>query len=59
MEIDFSSMGLPREQVVEWTYLPSGRIVAMTNQDSFWFEADGKSDKGSYLVPFLSHRLEE
>jgi hypothetical protein len=50
--IDFSNYapGLPREKVVEWAILPSGRIVAMTNQESFWFEADGTSPKGSYLV---------
>ena len=49
-EIDFSYCGLPRERVVEWAILPSGRIVAMTNQESFWFESDGHSPKGSYLV---------
>lgn len=52
LEIDFSHMNLPRERVIEWTYLPSGRIVVMTENDSFWFEADGTSTKGSYLVPW-------
>ena len=50
IEIDFSYCNLPRESVVEMARLPSGRIVVMTANDSYWFEADGKSPKGSYLV---------
>ena len=50
MEIDFSYTNLPRERVVEYAFLPSGRIVAMTKEESFWFEADGTSPKGSYLT---------
>ena len=50
MEIDFSYCDLPREPIVEWAYLPSGRIVVMTQTDSYWFEPDGTSPKGSYLV---------
>jgi len=51
MEIDFSYINLPREKVIEYVFLPSGRIVVMTKDDSFWFEADGTSPKGSYLIP--------
>lgn len=52
IEIDFSYINLPREQVVEFAYLPSGRVVVMTEQESFWFESDGTSPMGSYLVPW-------
>lgn len=51
IEIDFSYMNLPRKQVIEYTFLPSGRIVVMTDEDSFWFESSGISPKGSYLIP--------
>jgi len=52
IEIDFSYANLPRCPVVEWAILPSGRIVAMTDQESFWFEPNGKSPKGSFLTPW-------
>jgi len=50
IEIDFSYINFPRVKVVEYAFLPSGRIVVMTEQDSFWFESDGTSPKGSYLT---------
>lgn len=52
LEIDFSYINLPREAVVEWVWLSSGRIVAMTEDESFLFDADGTSPKGSYLTPW-------
>jgi len=52
MEIDFSYANLSRERVIEWARLPSGRIVAMTEEESFWFESDGQSPKGSFLTPW-------
>ncbi len=56
IEIDLSCLEgykttLPRERVVELTQFSSGRIVVMTEQDSYWFESDGISPKGSYLTP--------
>lgn len=39
-----------KERVVEWARLPSGRIVAMTKEESYWFEADGTN-------PILGSRL--
>ena len=40
-----------RETVVEWARLPSERIVAMTKEESYWFEADGTNlILGSRLV---------
>lgn len=59
IEIDFSYAHLPRESVVEYAFLPSGRIVAMTDQESFWFESDGTSPKGSYLIPCPKRKREE
>lgn len=56
--IDFSGYApdIPRERVVEWAQLPSGRVVVMTDSthgvESFWFEPDGKSPKGSFLTPW-------
>jgi hypothetical protein len=52
IEIDFSYANLPRERVIEWARLPSGRIVAITKHESFWFESNGKSPKGSFLTPW-------
>jgi len=52
LEIDFSYINLPRERVIGGAILPSGRVVVMTEQDSYWFESDGTSPKGSYLVPW-------
>lgn len=53
IEIDFSYANLPRERVVEWAYLPSGRIVVMTEEESFWFESDGHNHLlGSFLTPW-------
>lgn len=50
--IDFSYANLPRERVIELAHLPSGRIAAVTDQESFLFDANGKSPKGSYLIPW-------
>jgi len=52
LEIDFSgyALNIPNDPVVEYAYLPSGRIVVMGQQDSYWFEADGHSPKGSRLT---------
>ena len=47
--ISFDNYGLPPKKVVEYAILPSGRIVVMTDEESFWFESDGSSILGSYL----------
>ena len=41
---------LPNTPVVEGAILSSGRIVVMTDQDSYWFESDGTSPKGTFLL---------
>lgn len=45
IEIDFSEWKIPNEKVKEFAYLPSGRIVVMGNDDSYWFEKDGTNNK--------------
>lgn len=53
IKIDFSYCGLDSKEVVEFAVLSSGRIVAVTEDDeSFVFDSEGKSPKGSYLVPW-------
>ncbi len=50
--VDMSYCGLPNWKVIELAVMRSGRIVVMTEQDSLWFEANGKSPKGSFLTPW-------
>ena len=52
MKVRFSSPGLEwDEDVVEFAILPSGRIVVMGEQDSYWFESNGRNDiLGSQIV---------
>jgi len=38
------------EKIIEYAYLPSGRIVVMTEQESYWFEKDGTSPLGTSLI---------
>lgn len=52
MEIDMSYTNLPNELVEEFCHFPSGRIAVMTKRDSYWFEPDGTSGKGSCLTPW-------
>ncbi|KKM25127.1 hypothetical protein LCGC14_1598160 [marine sediment metagenome] len=52
MEVNMSYINLPNILVEELHHFPSGRIVIMTKRDSFWFEPDGTSGKGSYLTPW-------
>jgi len=55
-KIDWSKYGnqtldkLPNEKIIEYAYLPSGRIVVMTEQESYWFEKDGTSPLGTSLI---------
>ena len=37
------------QDVVEYAFLPSGKIVVMTECESYWFDGDGKNPK-SYLT---------
>ena len=41
---------LPNTKIIEGAILPSGRIVVMSDQDSYWFDSDGTSPKGTFLL---------
>lgn len=46
----FDPWNHPNTKIIEGAILPSKRIVVMSDQDSYWFEADGTSPKGTFLL---------